>query len=432
MKNILRSILLLAAVCAVQLAASQDSIRELMRANPDYYCGDCTPYYYTAQRSTPAPRGFKPFFVNHVARHGSRSYLSGSSIVRLTEKLDAARSAGVLTERGQALERDLKTLYDIMDGSWGDLTPLGELQHRQIAARMYASFPEIFAARSCRVSAVSTTVPRSMVSMASFMTELKGCNPRIEMSMQSSNRFRQLLAVSGYSEHLEHIGKGAYREPYGRVESTKSADRFMQSLFSDGGAAIQTNGLQFMYNVFSIASIVPNLEQGPSLMDYFTDSELFDMWELHSLNDYLIKARSVPAEGIAVSIIKKMLEDMLVTSALAAEGRSDMDALFRFAHGENTIPLAAVMQLEGMGVTEADPTQVYTVWQNFKANPMATNIQWVLYRNRSGQVLVKVLFNEREQRLPAALSQDLAPYYRWEEFYDYYTAVKDSLLDLRY
>ena len=48
---------------------------------------------------------------------------------------------------------------------------------------------------------------------------------------------------------------------------------------------------------------------------------------------------------------------------------------------------------------------------------MATNIQWILYRNPAGRVLVKVLFNEQEVKLPIA--SDHAPYYDWEAFKTY-------------
>ena len=89
------------------------------------------------------------------------------------------------------------------------------------------------------------------------------------------------------------------------------------------------------------------------------------------------------------------------------------------------------MELDGLGVTEADPAEVYKVWQSFNANPMAANIQWILYRNRKGEVLIKVLYNEREQRLPS-LDQSAAPYYRWDDFKRYYTGVKDRLMDLKY
>ena len=46
--------------------------------------------------------------------------------------------------------------------------------------------------------------------------------------------------------------------------------------------------------------------------------------------------------------------------------------------------------------------------------PMATNMQIVFYRNGGGDVLVKVLYNEREAAL-VGLAPVKGPYYRWQD-----------------
>lgn len=66
---------------------------------------------------------------------------------------------------------------------------------------------------------------------------------------------------------------------------------------------------------------------------------------------------------------------MLATSQAAIDGNG-VEANLRFAHGENTIPLLALLGIENAAVVEADPEKVAEVWQDFKYNPMATNIQW--------------------------------------------------------
>lgn len=51
---------------------------------------------------------------------------------------------------------------------------------------------------------------------------------------------------------------------------------------------------------------------------------------------------------------------------------------------------------------------------------MAANMQMIFYRSpRSGEVLVKMLHNEREVRV--RLESDLAPYYRWSELKRYFS-----------
>ena len=44
---------------------------------------------------------------------------------------------------------------------------------------------------------------------------------------------------------------------------------------------------------------------------------------------------------------------------------------------------------------------------------MAANIQLIMYRNKSGDMIVKLLHNEVETSIP--VQTDMAPYYHWED-----------------
>ena len=59
---------------------------------------------------------------------------------------------------------------------------------------------------------------------------------------------------------------------------------------------------------------------------------------------------------------------------------------------------------------------------------MAANIQFVFYRNASGNVLVKVLLNEEEASLPLKTA---GPYYQWTDFQDYYEDVLSHIPNVR-
>ncbi len=65
-------------------------------------------------------------------------------------------------------------------------------------------------------------------------------------------------------------------------------------------------------------------------------------------------------------------------------------------------------------------------WADFKLSPMAANIQLVFYRSspKDNDVLFKVLVNENEARLP--LRTDVAPYYHWRDFREYYLKKLDA------
>ena len=61
---------------------------------------------------------------------------------------------------------------------------------------------------------------------------------------------------------------------------------------------------------------------------------------------------------------------------------------------------------------------------------MATNLQWIFYRNKAGEVLVKILLNEEEIALPSDINSDMAPYYRWEDVRTFYRNLLPKMYEL--
>ena len=53
---------------------------------------------------------------------------------------------------------------------------------------------------------------------------------------------------------------------------------------------------------------------------------------------------------------------------------------------------------------------------------MAANVQMVFYKGRKGDILVRVMYNEKDQILPLP-DQSLAPYYSWDTFKEYYRPI---------
>ena len=84
------------------------------------------------------------------------------------------------------------------------------------------------------------------------------------------------------------------------------------------------------------------------------------------------------------------------------------------------------MQLEGTVADDSDLTQLYKYVCDYKIVPMAGNLQMIFYRSpKSSDILVKVLLNEREVKLP--LQSNIAPYYKWSEVEKYYRNVLDNI-----
>ena len=89
----------------VQTVWAQD-FQSSIRQNIDRFAGVYHSYEYIPAADTPAPKGYKPFYVSHYGRHGSRHQI-GSSGTRPYEAIEKAEKAGLLTEEGKKLAADM-------------------------------------------------------------------------------------------------------------------------------------------------------------------------------------------------------------------------------------------------------------------------------------------------------------------------------------
>ena len=403
---------------ALPLYAVND-IREFFKSSDNYKAGPSAVYYFGDTINTPAPKGYKPFHIELMSRHGSRTHHSGKPVINLWKTLSRADSMGILTPEGKRLKNRMDTIYNLMNHRWGDLTPLGSEQHRGIASRMYHRFPDVFSNENgpVRLEAQSTVVPRSMGSMGAFVTELKGLVPSADFFMDPSHSHDNALRCFESQEYDEYM-KNVYwkKQMDSFTERHVPYERLMKELFAGDYRKLIANPRTFVTDLYSLAIILPNTDYGLSLYEWFTEDETYEIWSTINFSQYIRKGNSAPGKGLPVAIARPILQDMLNTAQNAVEGKG-ATANLRFAHGENTIPLAAMLGIKNAAVTEPDPEKVAEVWQDFTYNPMAANIQWILYKNKDGKVLVKVLFNEEEVKLP--IGAEKGPYYDWDAFRSY-------------
>ena len=400
------------------LTYGQSTTRDFLHANPQFFGSTGTPYYCNDTTDTPAPEGFVPFHIDHIARHGSRTHDSKTLVPNLYKTFNRADSLDLLTPQGKLLKSQIDSIYHRMNHRWGDLTPLGARQHRDMARRMYHRFAPVFNPQDGQVNfiAQSTTVPRSMASMAAFVAEMRGYTPTADFSMDPSNGYDNTLRPFNSKDYKEYLANGSWKSVLKEYQKRHTPTRLIDQTFKKGWEKVIPNPVTFMTHLYALTMILPNTDYGISLFPWFTEDEKYDLWSVNNLSQYLRKANYIPGKGLPVAIAKPLLTDMLATSQAAIDGNG-AEANLRFAHGENTIPLLAMLGIENAAVAEEDPEKVADQWQDFKYNPMATNIQWVLYRNAAGRVLVKILFNEQEVKLPIESAQ--APYYDWEAFKTY-------------
>lgn len=370
-------------------------------------------------KQTPAPKGYKPFYVSHYGRHGSRYLLGDRDYQWIIQLMEKAETVNGLTPLGHDVLKRLNMVWEEAQGRAGDLTPLGVRQHQGIAERMSKNFPEVFRGKR-HVSARSTVVYRCAMSMVAFGDRLKQLNPQLDMSYEMSEKYMSYLNYhSARSNAFTHGKKGPWVEEYRKFEEAQvHPHRLVSTLFSNADfIRCEVNPSELMWGLYWIAVDMQDMETPVSFFDLFTAKEMFDLWQCVNYRFYMGNANPLASNGIVMANAKSLVENILESADAAIKDRS-IAATLRFGHDGNVIPLLALLQIENFDVAVAGPAEVYKHWCDFKATPMASNVQIVFFENKAGDILLKFMHNEKEVHIP--VKTDQWPFYHWNDVKEYY------------
>ena len=182
-----KSILIsLALLLPLTLCAEITKKEDINKDNLYKFRGSMTQYEDPGVTYSKAPKGFKPFYMSHYGRHGSRYLLNTPQYNDPLTILQQADDKGVLTDFGKDVLRRIAIMAKDADGHLGDLTIVGQQQHRGIARRMVRNYPEIFNKKTTIV-ARSTTSHRVMASMTAAMMEFSSLLPQMNIDYNCSD-----------------------------------------------------------------------------------------------------------------------------------------------------------------------------------------------------------------------------------------------------
>lgn len=391
---------------------------------------------------TPAPKGYEPVYLSHYGRHGSRYHI-GSVYGNVYGLLQHADSADVLTPTGKTLMKQVRMLKDEAAGRDGELTELGAQQHRQIAERMYRNFPEIFGKKT-HIDAKSTIVIRCILSMENALLQLKGMNPQLDIRHDASHH--DMYYMNQNADDMYKYKKAAV-DSVGTAftESHTHPERLMQQLFtSETYWKDSIDAKALMQNIFKLAMNVQSSEIRHSLnmTDYFTQEELYDLWQTKNVFWYLTYGPSSYSRGLQPYSQRNLLSN-IISEADSCLTLDNCGATLRYGHDTMVMPLTCLLELDD---TDRDILDLNTLaeqeWCDYRIFPMACNLQFVFYRSKGAKagtadkdsrgkdILVKILRNENEAHLP--LATDSWPYYKWSDVKAYYTKKLEDFKKVSY
>lgn len=405
---------------------------------------------------TKAPAGYKPFYLSHYGRHGSRFHQPADHYHALYNTLAKADSAGKLTELGKSLLERAKYLDEYAAPRAGDLTQLGVAQHQGIAKRMVKNFPELFK-NNAYIEAYASTSTRCVVSMAAFLEELRAQKPKLDIHQESGKYLMAFISPLDFGKIIGESNTPAWQKENEKLYSHVNPARMMNAIFNDS-TYVQKNidaGDLFskIYEIGNSLQGSPEIEF--SFDDLWTDEDLAARWHAQNAWWYSVLGNNPfgKKEGLenARPLLKNFLDvaDKVIAAdttapakKTAAKPAKKTTATLRFGHDTVIFPFAVLLQLENgtqnTGIETTDMDNLHKVWRDYEISPMAANVQFVFYKSskKGAPILVKVMLNEVEQKLPvtcdtAALRQNsgtvqncpAAPYYRWEDFRDFYGKI---------
>ena len=359
-----------------------------------------------------APAGYKPFYISHYGRHGSR-YAWNSDTYKLIQKVfRKADEKNLLTPYGKEFAAKYEDFYMKPYINAGDLVPLGYDQHQAIGRFTYEQFPQVFKGRK-KVDALSSTGQRCIVSMGAFTTGLMSGNPKLIVRLQSNHEGMGIIAPPSAPKALRRHFKGEDQEF--EIESvedffvrTSSYKDVLGKLFTDCSFLEKFEGgeLNFIRELWSLYCGYHNYETEPLFDDLFTEEQRLKFWEA---DNYLSYSGDLTARYSMIPLLEDIIE-----KAQSSIDDPNQAAHLRFGHDYILEGLVTLLNINNLGTIVDKPEQAKYWFQNYSI-PMAATLEFVFYKNKKGDILFKPVLNENDAFIPA-LTPVQGNFYRWKDF----------------
>ena len=417
MRNILLTVLAAVLLGAAASAQIKTDAKTEVYANIDRSGGVYCPYPDGQPLPAKAPKGYKPFYLSHIGRHGSRYAIGSTIYTDLYEFWANAAAKGNLAPEGERIWEAYQELYPRVQYREGKLTLKGQQQHRQIAAQVYRDYPALFKGRT-RAVALSTSSNRVLVSMLCFLDEMRLHDVDFSFDLDYGREYYPVL-VPESTDNPAFVPRVPFPEEVLKAYDDFSAEcidekAFLQRWFKDP-EALSGNTEDFFFRMRTLVEDFPNLDfPAPEVLgSIFTDDDRYGLWRIQNYSDYLYTAR---APGID---IRRCLEMSVTAKDIIDKFEEDTAAgiamRLRFSHDTALMPLLSYLGVNGMDAVVAEPREVERYWRNYSV-PMGCNLQMVFFRSKKNpdDILIQVLLNGFQATLP--LPEAAPGFYHWADF----------------
>lgn len=418
MKETVISMLLAGLLSAPVFA---QSAFEEIQSNPALAAGKYYAYQAPETSLTPAPEGYTPFYISTFARHGSRYLTKKKKYDAPLNILREAAQHNQLTADGKRALKIIESLAAEAEGRYGELTPKGAQQHRELIRRTYANYQQVFL-DGTHVDARSTYKTRAFLSMAAACVELKGLNPELIITTDASEHDAYYIKYKNPAYEEMHLANAD--SVYRAADSVYvHPQRLMKQLFVEPDSI--KDPVQLMEDLFELDGISQSSYQQEDLSFLFTPRERYDLWQRNNFEWYYEKGASPLSGSCMYKLERNLLKNFIETADTVIASKKNGVTL-RYGHDTNLAPLAALMGINKLTCATTDWQKIADTYRTYRIIPMCGNIQLIFFRKPGNDdILVKILLNEREVTLP--VDTNMAPYYHWKDVCNYWKQIEKSI-----
>lgn len=373
-------------------------------------------------KDTPAPEGKKPFYINHYGCPGSYYLDKSEYYIETCAVFAKADSLGKLTPLGKDVYRRVALLQQDSEDRFGELTAKGAKQSRALVKQMVERFPDMFTPKGYYSV-------RSIVENRCIMTMQEGLLQLSAMQQPLVARSKASLQEKRFMDPVDEV-LTAQRDDslalarYARFTALNSNDaRLMKALFNDMNyVATYIDETRLARQLFILAGNVQHTDIADkvTLWDIFTPEEIHQHWRKQNAWHYMKYGGCTLNGGYQAYLQRAVLRNMMHMGDSVMTRYNPLMHL-RYTNESVVMSLACLMELDGYGLHTANLDSLEDLgWANYRIAPLGGSIEMIHYRSERGDpdVLVKVLLNGREARLP--IETDCAPYYHWNDVKRYY------------
>ncbi len=378
---------------------------------PANLSGSMMPYNFLITDSVPIwPDSLQPVYVAHIARHGARYITSAKKLTKLKNQIAKASEQGTLTKEGRKFSELLQKVEQTTGNQWGRLSEVGCKEEQALAEDFYHLFPKLL--RSARVNAISSYIPRVVMTMYQFNHQLATLSSKISISASEGRQYDYLLRC--FSADTLY---SAYRE---NGNWTKISERLADSIVSPEparrlfGAKCRLSDKElkdFTLRIYDVLQSLTAFGLDAPTDEFMSESEYRACWEVDNVEHYL-RNTVTPLSSLAGKATSPLLARIIADADDALGSRlicmamkkADMNlenapescsANFYFGHAETLMPLLSLMRVEGCYDDSMDFATLSDRWQDYNVVPLGANLDIIFLADKLQHIYVALRHNGR-------------------------------------